>query len=105
MWCWRRLLRLPWTAKRTNHSILDEIKPKKSLEAMVVKQKLTYFGHVMRTMKPLEKSIMIGEGKIRGRPRTRWIDGIKGTTGLSLQMLKEVTERTPWRALVHRITR
>src|SRR5437868_14204951 len=89
--------------------LLDELKPNKSLEAMVVKQKLTYFGHVMRTEKSLEKSIMIGkvEGKRRrGRPRTRWIDGIKGTTGLSLQILKEmVTERTSWRAFVHRITR
>ncbi|GFR74422.1 endonuclease-reverse transcriptase [Elysia marginata] len=83
LWCWRRLLRLPWTAKRTNVSILEEIKPAQSLESLIVKQKLSYFGHIMRKQSSLEKSIMLGMGeggRRRGRPCMRWKDDIMTVT-------------------------
>jgi exonuclease III len=107
-WCWRRMLRISWTAKRTNKSITDEIDPGSSLENIIARQKLTYFGHVMRS-NGLEKDIMtgMGEGKReRGRPRTRWLDEIKERTGLSLQELKEaVRDRVGWRGKVMDVTR
>lgn len=109
LWCWRRLLRVPWTAKRTNVSIVDQIKPICSLEAKMNKLKLTYFGHVMRAENSLEKTLMFGkvEGRRgRGKPRTRWIDSIKEITGMSLEQLREATmKRTSWRAFVHGVTK
>ncbi|GFR95177.1 endonuclease-reverse transcriptase [Elysia marginata] len=88
LWCWRRLLRrpIPWTAKRTNVLILEEIKPTQSLESLIVKQKLSYFGHIMRKQNSLEKSIMLGMGeggRRRGRPCMRWKDDIKTVTRLT----------------------
>ena len=95
MWCWRRLLHIPWTAKRTNQSVLDQIKPDGSLEFSIVKLKLKYFGHIMRREDSLEKSLMLSkvEGKRRrGRQRTRWLDTVKEDTGISLQNLQEVVK-------------
>ena len=109
LWCWRRLLGVPWTARRTNESILNQIKPKLSLEAMILKQKLSYFGHVMRTENSIEKAIMLGKvegARRRGRPKMRWMDGIKESTGMTLQELKEkVQERKCWRDYTYRVTR
>lgn len=107
LWCWRRQLRIPWTARITNEEILDRIKPWTSLEARVTKQKLLYFGHIMRSQS-LEKDIMLGlvSGKRgRGRPRTRWLDTIRNDTGMTVRQLKEITwDRTTWRAMIHRVT-
>jgi hypothetical protein len=107
-WCWRRMLRIPWTAKRTNASIKEEIGAPLPLMNVIIKQKLSYFGHVMRS-DGLEKSIMTGMGegaRGRGRPRTRWLDEVQKSTGLSLQELKEATrDRDGWRRLVLDVTR
>ena len=109
LWCWRRLLRIPWTDKRTNQSVLEEIKPELSLEASMLKLRLSYFGHLMRRPESLEKEIMLGmvEGKRRrGRQRKRWIDTIKEDTNLTLRELTGATqERDRWRSLVHCITK
>jgi hypothetical protein len=109
LWMWRRILRTPWTERRTNLSILEEVKPKRSLKATICQLKLCYFGHVMRTEGTLERDIMLGkvEGHRReGRPRLCWIDSIKEATGLSLEVLKEsVKDRKKWRRMVEENTR
>ena len=105
LWCWRRLLRVPWTARRSNQSILKEIIPGCSLEGLMLKLKLQYFGHLMRKADSLEKALMLGkiEGRRRrGRQRMRWLDGISGLTDMSLSKLRElVVDRESWRAVIH----
>jgi len=109
LWCWRRLLRVPWTEKRTNKSVLQEIKPECSLEASMVKLKLSYFGHIMRRQESLEKEIMlgmVGGKRRRGRQKKRWIDTIKEDTNLTLTQLNNmVHNRNKWRSLIHRIAK
>ena len=109
LWCWRRLLRVPWTARRSNMSILKEISPGISLEGMMLKLKLQYFGHLTCRLNSLEKTLMlggIGGRKRRGRPRMRWLDGITDLMDATLSELREmVMDREVWRAVIHGVAK
>ena len=109
LWCWRPLLRVPWTARRSNQSILKETSPGCSFEGLMLKMKLQYFGHLMRRVDSLEKTLMlggIGGRRRRGRQRIRWLGGITDSMDVSLSELRElVIDREAWRAVIHRVAK
>ena len=109
LWCWRRLLRVPWTARRSNQSILKEISPRCSLEGLMLKLKLQYFGHFMLRVGSLEKTLMLGGmggRRRRGRQRMRWLNGITDLMGMSLSRLQVfVMDREAWCAVIHGVTK
>ena len=108
LWCWRKLLQIPWSARITNKSVIEELKATHPLEALIKKQKLSYFGHIMRRENSLEKSIMLGMGggtRKRGRPRARWLDDIKAVTKCTFtELCGSASDRSAWRKMIMVIT-